>query len=218
MESTGKGIKCTAKNKRNGQPCGNYAVAGKTKCRMHGGKTPAGVASPHFRTGKYSKHLPSRLIATYQESLEDPKLWELGEKAALLDTRLVELVKRLDTGESGATWAALRATWADMKDAIKRVDAVAMLQLLPVVDNLIDAGNRDRAAWDEIVSLVHTFKSLSESERKHIDQLNQVMTAEQVLVMISAITDIIRQNVIDKTILSAISNGITRLISVDPGR
>lgn len=210
-------VKCTAKSKRTGQPCQRPAINGTGKCYHHGGKSLGGVASPTFKTGRFSKFLPTRLLDTYQDSLDDPKLWELSEKAALLNARLAELLRRLDTGESGATWAALRVAWGEMKQAINTVDAAAMMRLLAVIDSLIEVGNRDRAAWDEISGLINLFKGLSESERKHLDHMDRVMTAEQVMIMIAAITDVIRQNVSDKKQLSAISAGITRLITVDPG-
>lgn len=37
----GASTRCTAVSKRSGEPCGNWALVGDTKCRMHVGKTVA---------------------------------------------------------------------------------------------------------------------------------------------------------------------------------
>lgn len=208
-------MRCTATSKRTGLQCNGRAVTGKTKCRMHGGSTPSGIASENFRTGKYSKHLPSRLIAAYQETIADPKLWELNEKAGLIDARLVELVQRLDTGESGETWAALKKAWADLKAAINAGDAEETALFMPVVDDLITAGNRDQAVWKEISELINTYKGLSESERRHNENMERMITAEQMMLMFAAVTDLVRQNVTDRHALHAISAGIEKLITVN---
>jgi len=42
---------CTAKSKRSGKRCKRWASPGRTKCRMHGGRTPRGKDSPHFKHG-----------------------------------------------------------------------------------------------------------------------------------------------------------------------
>lgn len=51
---------CTATSKRTGQRYRKPAMIDRTVCRTHGGKTPRGVTSPHFRHGRYSILLPAR--------------------------------------------------------------------------------------------------------------------------------------------------------------
>lgn len=181
---------------------------------MHGGKTPTGFALPQTKTGKYSKHLPTRLLSTYEETLNDPKLWELNEKAGLVNARIAELVSRLDTGETGATWQELRKAYAELNKAIDDNNGTKMIQSVLVIGNLIEAGNRDYLAWAEITNQIEAYRKLSESERKHQDDMSRMITAEQLMLMISAITDVIRQNVSDRQVLSNISTGIDRMITV----
>jgi hypothetical protein len=47
---------CGAK-KRDGTPCRRPPLHGRTRCRLHGGATPAGIASPHFKHGRRSKYV-----------------------------------------------------------------------------------------------------------------------------------------------------------------
>ena len=55
------------------------------RCRLHGGKSPAGLASPHYKDGRYSKALPARLAARYATAEADPRLLELRDEVALTD-------------------------------------------------------------------------------------------------------------------------------------
>lgn len=88
-------MQCTAKSKRSGVQCRKAATPGSTKCHMHGGKSLGGMASPTFKTGRYSKHLPERLAGKYKEAMRDPNLLDLRSEVALLDIRLGELVEAL---------------------------------------------------------------------------------------------------------------------------
>lgn len=211
-------MKCRATSKRTGQKCGAQAVTGSDLCYHHGGKSKVGFALPQTKTGMYSKHLPTRLAATYAETISDKNLWELTEKAGLVNARIVELISKLDTGETGATWKKLKSVWVDLQTAMRQQDSATTILLIHEMTRLIDAGNKDYLAWAEITEQIETYRKLSESERKHQEAESRMVTAEQVMLMIAAITDIVRQNVTDRNQLSAISAGITRLISIDASK
>ena len=97
---------CGAKT-RDGDPCRAWPLKGHTRCRMHGGRSLRGPAHPAFRSGRYSKVLPSRLLAQYRAAEKDPELTSLRGELALVDARLADLLTRVDSGESGAIWQAL---------------------------------------------------------------------------------------------------------------
>jgi hypothetical protein len=86
---------CTAGSKRSGEQCRKHAMRGRTVCLAHGGKTPRGVASPHFRTGRYSRSLPGHLVAAYERALHDPMLLSLRDEIALTDTMIAETLSEL---------------------------------------------------------------------------------------------------------------------------
>ena len=65
-------MQCHAKSKRSGQQCRRRAVRGRNVCQMHGGVTPRGFALPQTKTGEYSKDVPTRLIADYERTKDDP--------------------------------------------------------------------------------------------------------------------------------------------------
>src|SRR5262245_1063149 len=60
---------------RNSEPprfCTQYPLKGRDACKYCGGKTPAGVASPHYKDGTFSRYMPRNLRKKYREAIEDP--------------------------------------------------------------------------------------------------------------------------------------------------
>jgi hypothetical protein len=211
-------MQCTAKSKQSGQQCKNHAVNGTSKCRIHGGTSLAGIASPTFKTGRYSKHLPSRLAARYTDALSDAKLLELRDEIALVGTRLGELVERIDTGESAQRWRALQTAYTSLQDATRSGDKIAFMAAMGALGSAIESGSQDYTTWREIVELTEARRKLAESERKRLIEAQQMITSEQALVLLAAITGIIRKHVHDQHILAAVSADLGPcLTNVSPG-
>lgn len=207
---------CTAKSKQSGQQCKRSAVPGRTVCHIHGGKSLAGPASPSLKTGRYSKYLPERLKDRYDQARADEELLFLREEIALLDSRLADLLQRVDTGESGALWANLTKVWADLQRAEE--GSTEYLQAWIKVDELMKAGTTDYLAWQELQAVIEQRRKLVESERKRVVELQQVITAERAMVLLSVVVDVVRRHVTDRNALAAISADIGKLVAREPGR
>jgi hypothetical protein len=91
METTNPKKTCGAKNRR-GDPCQKSPLAGRTRCANHGGKSLRGPDSPNWKTGRYSRALPEKLLSRFEASMTDPDLLALAREISLLDTLLEELV------------------------------------------------------------------------------------------------------------------------------
>ena len=118
--------------KRDGQPC-RAAAMKNGKCRLHGGATPGGVASPHFRHGRrsrYLKLLSGDLRAGFRAALSDKQLLSLREEVALLTARTMQLLGRLRTQEG----AEYEATWAELRTCIRDKGKVAAAEWKRLVD------------------------------------------------------------------------------------
>lgn len=206
---------CGAK-KRDGTPCRAPAMPN-GRCRIHGGKTPSGLASPNLRTGRYSKYLPARLIGRYQEATSDPALLELREEVALLDARLTDLLGRVETGESGEVWKLLRVRFAEFNEAKAAGKVPDMQAALYQIEGLITRGLADYAAWGEIGSVLEQRRRLVESERKRLVEMQQTITTERAMLLIGAIGGIIKAHVTDRTQLEKISQDIGALLDRPAG-
>lgn len=198
---------CTARSKRTGQPCQRPAMTGKTVCYHHGGKSRAGLAAPAFKTGRYSKYLPARLLDRYEAALADDTLLELREEIALLDARLVDLLSRVDTGEAGGLWLRARAAW----EASQSADAATALAARLELAQLFTDGVADYEAWAAVSALMTQRQRLVESERKRLVEMQQTITVERAMLLLTAIIESVRTHVNDPTAMAAISADFLRL-------
>ena len=155
-------MQCQAKSKATGVQCRRRAVKGKRVCTVHGGLTPSGHASPHFKSGRYSRYLPARLTERYREAQADQRLLELREEIALIDARLCEL--------------------------------------LPTED------------WAQILQVIEQRRRLVVSENRRLVEAGQMLSVEQAMLMIAALTDIIKVHVTDRKLLAAITADVAKLI------
>lgn len=210
--------RCTAKSKQAKRRCKNHAVVGFTVCRTHGGGTPVGVASPQFKNGAHSRHhpMPARLRETYEAGLKDPSLVEMRADIALLDARLADVLTRVDTGESGAIWQALRDAQREADRATRAKDTGALQAALDDIRELIVRGHGDWAAWGDVRSIIEQRRKLSESERKREVEAKQVISSERAMALITAVIDSVERNVTDRKALTRISHDVSAILN-NPG-
>jgi len=186
------------------------------RCRYHGGASLKGAAAPAFRTGRYSKYLPTHLLDRYNTAQADTELLSLREEVALLDTRLTSLVEGLSTGESVGTWEVLGATHEQLMAARRSGDAAAMARALIRIGELIERGQNEGEQWNVIVTLLDQRRKLVESERKRLVELQQVITAERAMALITAIVHVVSRHVTDRGVLNAIAIDVRQLVD-QPG-
>jgi hypothetical protein len=203
---------CGAKT-RNGGYCMKSPVAARNRCRLHGGRSPRGIASPHFKDGKYTIELGGELSRRYQQALGDEKLLELRDEIALLEARIAELLKRVDTGESGATWRLIRTTYNNLRKAASANDQQKFAEELNELGRLITKGHSDYTTWDDIFKSVTVKRKLAESERKHLVETKQMMTAEEAYATLSFVVSVIKEEVSDQQALARISQKISAYVA-----
>lgn len=172
--------RCGAKIRgKPGQYCEQYPVTGRTRCRNHGGKTPRGIALPQTKHGRYSKDLPSRLAQDYGSTAEDPEILSIRAEIALVHTRLLDVLRRVDTGESSRLWRQLREIFTELESAQRRKDSEAAGQLLNELGRTICQGHMDYAAWDEVMKQVDRKVRLQEAEARRQEKMRQMITRDQ---------------------------------------
>lgn len=173
----------------------------------------AAVASPTFKTGRYSKDLPTRLQSTYEAAISDGQLLVLRDEIALLEARLGELIQRIDTGEAGAVWKGLKAALEEYRAAKASGDGVEIHKALFGIEVLIDRGIEDYLIWGEIQSVIQQRRKVVESERKRLVEMQQMITSERAMVLLAAVVDAVRKHVSDRDTLQAISSDIRALVA-----
>lgn len=202
---------CGAKT-RSGKPCQNRPMAN-GRCRMHGGSTPNGFGLPQTKTGRYSKYLPGRMLEHYADAINDPELLNLRQEIALAEARITDLLSRVDSGESGELWQETREAWNRFREAHYAGLTDDEMEAVDELDYLLRRGQADYAVWHEVMVMIEQRRKLVESERRRLVDMQQMITAEQAMALVSAIIDTVRRNVSDRDTLAAIQTDLTKLIT-----
>jgi hypothetical protein len=145
--------------------------------------------------------------------MRNPQLLSLREDIAVAEARLVDLFSRIDTGESGALWAALREASDSFEVAQATSDLPAMQRHWATMRQLVQQGSDDHAAWAEIYRVWDSRTKLTQQETRTLVSMQQMVTAQELAVMFGVITDAINRSVtahapadIGRRILASISS------------
>jgi hypothetical protein len=173
-----------------------HALSANGRCRLHGGTSLRGIASATYKHGRRTRYggLPPRMKHEYQRALSDPQLLELKEEIALIHARAADLVRRVDSGESGHLWHLLQAAYRTLTTAQSGADQLTAIREM---GTLISRGAADYRAWQEVLSTITTKQRLIESERKRAIELHQTITLDALNPFIHAIIDYIRRTIPD---------------------
>lgn len=209
-------MQCTAKAKSTGKKCTRSAMSN-GKCYVHGGATPKGIANPNTKTGRYSKDLPTRMLADYEAERTDPELLNLSEAIAVVRARQRELFRQVDKHGGAALFADLSQAWKELEAAQKAKDGPAVVSLMGEIGTLIKRGASDGAKWREIAGLMEQERKLIETEQKRRVAMQTMITAEQGQLLIKALLASVNSHVDDKRILAAIGTDIMALVGEGAG-
>ena len=219
-------MQCQAKSKQSGNQCKLKAVDGFKVCRFHGGLTPVGVASPHYKHGRYSKHLPQHLLEKYQQALDDKDLLNLRDEIALTDAKLAEQLGQLETQGGTQDWKQVQNLWNVLLEANRAGDQDDIRMALRNMDSAINTGVENIALWNSIERTIENRRRLVQTEAKRLTDMGQVIVAERAMTLVFALIDIIQrrlvpyrdnQKPVDNSLLSGISSDIRALTVMNKG-
>jgi len=208
-----KGETICGSKTRSAKPCTQTRLGDNGRCRMHNGNAAKGVAAPNFKTGRWSKYVEPELAERYHASLEDSELLSLEDEIALTDALIASALPRLKTRESGAAWGLLRKSIDKLEESFVNEDYGKVTILMRQMRDVIDERVEHFAAEAELRTNMEQRRKLSESRRKHLIEMEQMITVEQANLFAGAILDIIRRNVTDKYVLSAIQTEFVSILN-----
>ena len=209
---------CQVKKPEGKKPCMKPALYGDVYCQFHARKAigPGAIANyTNGRSSKYHGALPARLVAAYEASLDDGRLLQMREEIALLDSRIVDLLSRVDSGESGRLWGRLVEVQREFTIARKTGKVDLMQEKLAEVEALIAKGSRDAEAWREVQSALDLRRKLVESERRRINDQQQAVTAEQLAGFMSTLLELLTSEIEDRSVLARISRRLYQMVTIE---
>jgi hypothetical protein len=210
---------CKAKSKQSGERCKRMATPGFEVCAMHGGKShPGGPGHSQYKHGRSSKHfyssvLPGGLARIYENQLKDPELLSAREEVALLKMRVGQLLERLRTGETGSLWGDLQAAYTELGAAIRSGDQELFQQSLERLGSIIQRGGSAEETWAQLHEALDAKTTVAAREWKRLVDMNQVITADKALGLVTAICHVVVRHVHDMRTRTLIANEIKALVT-----
>ena len=202
--------KCTATSKRTGEPCRAQAMRGKHLCYHHGGKTPTGVEAPVYKHGRYSGELPTRLIARYNAAQIDPNILDQRAEIAVLQSRLSELLQRIDEAEAGHWFKRLnkaRTRFLAAGTVDKKRERLDTLLLL------IEQGADAWMIWDDIARTMEQHRRLVADQVKSDQAADLLISLEKLMLIFGVIREQIHAHVPSRDARAAIAAGLDPIFS-----
>jgi hypothetical protein len=171
---------------------------------MHGGSTPSGIASPHFKTGRYSKDLPPLIAGRYEEALANRgEMLKLYDEIALIDTRIADLCQRFESGERDSLWEDIQETLADL-DAAKQAGE-GIEPFLDQLQAIVRKGRETIQTWRDLEAAIHAKAKLVSIEGKRQKDMGETMTKDEANTIFRHLTTVIKRHVTDPQTLTAMA-------------
>lgn len=151
------------------------------------------------------------MLAAYEASKKDPELLGLSEEVNVTDAFLVDLHDRMTAHDTDSWRMTLLQTLYAFKDANLAKDADAARQAMNRLESLIVNGATPAQCRAEIRHWQDHRRKMVESERKRLVEMQQMVTGDQAMLLVTAITQAVRDHVHDPDTLRAISDALGRI-------
>lgn len=202
---------CIRTSKRTKERCKARAMDGMDVCYHHGGKTPKGIASVHFKTGERSKYLPPDMLKAYEEMANNPDLLSVRADVALIDAMIAAKLPLLESGESAQHWEQVAKFIRQARIAYKTENYGTLEDALNELEAISDKRRLFYATEQEVGNQLELRRKLVDTENKILYNKERALTVEQAMLLMSALLDSVKRNVNDTTTLDAIQSDFLRL-------
>ncbi len=157
----------------------------------------------------------------YDDAIKDPKILELKDKIALTDAKIAELLQRVDQVPGVDRIKSVQKSIAACFKALKDIGGYEELSIYSALSDLkeqFDVLADEASAWTQIGDWIDRRQRLTESERRRHMEMHSIITADQMMMLISQLVRIIVTHVKDPIARVAISNDLLRLLPPPPGK
>lgn len=189
-------------------------MRGKKVCRIHGGLTPEGIASPHFKNGEHSKllkHLPPSLAPHFNP--DNPRLIELREELALVDAGMIELLEQLKF-TSPPKWKDAVTAFDAFAKAKEARDAKGMNTHLEVLDALLHRGARALGAQQQVMGLIDRRARLVMAESRRRKDEHEMASLDEFGRFARLIVEAVEKHVPDRKVLGLVQADVLRVLAI----
>ncbi len=183
---------CGAKLRGKDRTCRKPPLRGKKRCRLHGGLSPSGNASPNYKTGKYSRYLPTDLRQRYAEFCRDRRGNDLQDEISLVTTHIANLIEQTHLKRSVSGVATIQKLFKDLVAAAKSQDLESVAKLDDrMTQALATEGNRAQL-WNTIMDRIETRRRLVDTQRKYDIEMGRMLSINEAQEFMAGMCSIIK--------------------------
>ena len=204
----------------NGVQCRQYAVKGRKFCNYHGGKALAGIESPSFKTGlrsmesKRFRSIGKDLLEKIDALREDPELFNLRDDAAYMTALIDRRAEAASEGFGVHVLRDLQQHYATAKRAYQSNNNEEFESAFKTLGEKLNEGGDEAKSSDEVIELIGRRVQLVEAEQRVAQSKAYVLEVDQAYSLIMQVVGVVKQCVRNADELTAIKNGINRLLKV----
>lgn len=161
--------------------CGRDAVVGYRLCMNHGGP----VASRKFygvgrmKNGSTSSFKIMRLAAKYNQMQNDGRLLSNRAAIEIIDTRIKELLDRVDVKDAPERVSLLYSLWQDYEKYLDDGNSIEAVVTRKKISEAFEKTYHDYQGWKQIFEALDLRGKSVEREIKTITAIKAIMTAEE---------------------------------------
>lgn len=188
--------RCNAKTRgENPGYCERYPLAGKTRCRLHGGKSTGTGQLTH---GRHSKYAPERWLPGYLAALQiGDNVLSLNEDICLIEGQLEELLRGMNRAGHADLWDDAQKSFRNLDSAIRRGDKDGMRESLASLRTALESGSGLALNEQKWLQLVEAKRRLAETEAKRLKNAHDSLSKEQVILFLARVANAIEMSVRD---------------------
>lgn len=179
---------------------------------MHGGASASiGAANPNFKTGRYSKYLPSKLDELYTEARSNPDILEMTEHIALLEARMQEILAASTAEGTAPKWSEVAEAFAEVEDALLCGEPEKVIAGMELMHKLLDDGKRWDKTWVEVVGTMEQLRKMADTDIKRKKELHLMVPIERVIILMAATATAVKRHVTNQAEINAVIRELTML-------
>lgn len=186
-------VECNAKKRNKSDRCKGRPILGSLRCRVHGGKSLRGPASPQYKHGRNSKWLATLGITPPDD--RDGSMLDV-RNGVLIQQKVIERVHaRMEENDSPAFRATCVKRFKALKDALYAKDPELIQSSLRSLEGWLIRGKREDDSLKQLSD--SAYKLSSQIEGAHRARTNSVnsMNKNDALAFMTDIVRLVREEV-----------------------
>lgn len=159
-------------------------------CGIHGGKSLKGPASPSWKYGIYSEHMPRHLLEAYHKFLTDPQRLSVEGEIAVASALLADQLQKLDSIGTADAWVTASRLFGNVAKALDKGENTKATKLLKKLGKVLQDGAGVPEQLEQTRRYLDTLRRLKDTEMDIVEKKDQLVPLSWVIGMIMKLSEV----------------------------